>query len=169
MHHIATLLGTGAAGSFSFSNIPQNFTHLQLRIYGRNYTTGTGIFHYFNGDAAGTNYATHLLRGNGSTSVCAAATSQPYYGWDETISQSSSTANVYGVSITDIVDYQNTSKFKTVKNLSALELGTAGSVSMWTGLYMSTSAITSWTITPGFDINSRADLYGMISTTLAGT
>lgn len=167
MRFIASATGTGNAGSFDFFNIPQHFSHLQVRVYGRQYSNGTAVFAYFNGDAASTNYSQHYLMGDGATVYAGGASNQPYFGID-LVTSSSMAANTHGVGIIDILDYTNTSKNKTIRTISGWDLNGSGRVWMWGGMWRNTNAITSLVITPGFSSASRADLYGFVDTTATG-
>lgn len=160
MTFIASGSGTGGSGAFSFQNIPQTFTHLQLRITAKSFTTSNSLFHYFNVDAASTNYAQHYIMGDGANPYSGANINQPYFGMD-LITQSTDTANIHGSLIIDVLDYTNTNKNKTVRVIGGWDLNGSGRIWMWSGLWRSTSAITRWDLTPGFTIASRADLYGI--------
>lgn len=167
MFPIASATGTGAAGSFNFTNIPQTYTHLQLRLTVRNYTTVPTLYHYFNGDFAGTNYAQHLLAGDGASPFTSYNTSIPYFVMDS-MPKSNDTASVNGSVIIDVLDYTSTSKYKTVKVTFGYDLNGSGRVGIWSGVWMSTAAINSWILTPGFSTASRADLYGITSSGITG-
>jgi hypothetical protein len=168
MFPIAQINGTGAAGSFSFSNIPQTFAHLQLRLYTRSYTTGSLINHYFNADYAATNYTQHWGYGNGTTATAGTAQSQPYAYLPYGSTQSTDLANAYAVSIIDIHDYTSTNKFKVLKSIGGYDLNASGIVTMYSAMWSSTAAITSWTLTPGFATGSVAVLYGITNSTVSG-
>jgi hypothetical protein len=166
MHHIATISGTGAAGSFNFTSIPQTYTHLQLRIYARSFTNSNTLFQYFNNDAAATNYSQHYIMGDGGTVYSGAAINQPYLQTDF-ITQSGDTANAHGVAIIDILDYRNTSKNKTIRGVGGWDLNGSGRNWMWSGVWRSTAAINAYQITPGFSTASSADLYGITDNPIA--
>jgi predicted patatin/cPLA2 family phospholipase len=52
-------------------------------------------------------------------------------------------ANIFGAGVIDILDYANTNKYKTVRALSGHDNNGSGYVNFESGLWMSTSAITS--------------------------
>ena len=64
-----TLVGVGGVSTVTFSNIPQGYKHLQVRIFSRS-TTSTyqqsGGYVRFNSDT-GNNYTRHGLYGDGAT------------------------------------------------------------------------------------------------------
>jgi hypothetical protein len=138
--------GAGGSSSITFSAIPSSYKHLQIRAIGRDDTAPSDAKYTFNGDT-GSNYSFHLLVGNGSTAASYNATSQTFL---RGAPYCDTTANVFGSGVTDILDYQNTNKYKTVRTLTGMDNSTAnyGQIQFYSGLWMSTSAITSITITP---------------------
>jgi hypothetical protein len=63
----------------------------------------------------------------------------------------------------DILDYANTNKFKTTRTLEGYDANGSGNVSLTSGLWQSTSAINSITITAvgTFNQYSQFALYGV--------
>jgi hypothetical protein len=137
---IATVNGDGSSASLTFSSIPSTYKHLQIRAIGRN---SSGYIR-FNADT-GANYARHWLRGTGAAVTAVGGASQnEMYGFDFT--DNGDTANVYGVGIIDIHDYASTTKNKTLRSFSGKDLNGSGNVYLYSGVWLSTSAITSITI-----------------------
>jgi hypothetical protein len=137
---IASLTGNGSATSLTFSSIPSTYTHLQIRAIGRD---SSGYIR-FNSDT-GANYSRHQLRGNGAAASAAGAASQnEMFGFDFT--ETGNLADTYGVGIVDIHDYASTSKYKTIRSFTGKDLNGSGNVYLYSGLWMSTSAISSITI-----------------------
>lgn len=169
MFPLATVVGTGVGGSFSFLNIPQTYTHLRVHISGRSITGGgnNDLYHYFNNDAAGTSYDFHSQFGNGSTVVYEVGLNQPFMNF-RAITSADSLANTNSVVILDVFDYANTTKNKVVRCNSGFDLNGSGRVSVTSGLWRNTAAITSWIFTPGFSAGSRATLYGITAATATG-
>lgn len=169
-YQIATTTLTGNQTSVTFSSIPQDYTHLQLRVMAR--TTGqaevNGFAHIELNSDTGTNYSNHYVSGNGSSaSSLGFATQSPYYLMmcAYTTGQSAS-ASIFGVGITDFLDYANTNKYKTVRCLTGMDNNsTAGRVYLSSTNWRNTNAITSIKIIPGEATNfvqySRFDLYGV--------
>lgn len=162
MEPIATQLLTTSAASVTFSNIPQGYTHLQLRLFAYNTSGADGYvetYLEFNGDS-GSNYARHLLRGDGSAAGAFNAVSQTSIRLDN-IGTASKPA---GAGVLDILDYTNQNKYKTVRALMGYDQNGSGYINLNSGLWMNTSPITSLKITCGnasFNTNSRFSLYGL--------
>ena len=147
-------VGSGGASSITFSSIPSTYTHLQIKAFG---VTGTnfGVTAQVNGDT-GTNYTVHYLRGDGSSATAnAGANFNIMYAG---VVYSSGP----GVMVMDILDYANTNKYKTFRNLSGADINGGGEIALQSGLWRSTSAITSITFTGGtWNQYSSYALYGI--------
>ena len=159
---IATVIvPSGGQASVTFSNIPQNFTHLQVRSIQQE-SSGSGTpssSMQFNSDT-GNNYSYHVLYGTGAGSGGAAAiasTNQAYIG------NSSTTANIFADNTVDILDYSNTNKYKTLRSLSGVDYNGSGFVALTSSLWSNTAAISSITILPsaGWGQYSTFALYGI--------
>ena len=141
---IATLTANGSVDTLTFSSIPQTYTHLQIRgIANAGGTTSTMNIR-FNGDSSSI-YTRHRLIGDGSTASALGQTGQsqiPFLG----NAGLPTLANSYGVFILDILDYANTSKYKTARVLSGSENNGSGGVDFTSGLWPDTSAINSVTL-----------------------
>lgn len=164
---IATITaGSGGATSIEFTSIPSTYTHLQIRGIMRTNDTGTWNNNNmrFNGDT-GNNYANHFLYGDGSTvSVAAYASYSLFPDFMRTPSNTGIAANIYGAVVLDILDYANTNKYKTFRSLNGGDSNGAGVMFLTSGVWMSTSAITSIQIIPsgGTAIQySQFALYGI--------
>jgi hypothetical protein len=159
----STLLATTATG-VTFSNIPQGYKHLQVRILARDNRAVTfdNLIIQANGDT-GSNYSDHFIYGDGASvgSGGSASVPDPRVG---TITGSSTTASVFGANIIDILDYTNTNKYKTVRGLTGADADGSGQIVFRSNLWLNTAAITSLTFTPGggsFVQYSRFSLYGI--------
>ena len=132
---IATVtVGSGGSTSITFSSIPSTYKHLQLRAFA---PTGNYMEIRFNGDTTGSNYRAHYLGGDGSSTYVGSNANNNYFpgagGWSQPY-----------VGILDILDYQNTNKYKTNRILEGYDPnGAGGEINVRSGLWMSTSAITS--------------------------
>lgn len=168
---IATATGTGSNTSVTFSSIPSTYTSLQIRaVYRDTNTPGTtrqNLNLEFNG-SGGTNYAVHYLQGDGATASAAGFTAYPFVVINGAGAAGNTTANVYGASIIDIHDYASTTRNKTVRYLAGINdnTATAGNqrISIGSGLWLSTSAITSIKVICGdtaFATNTTISLYGI--------
>ena len=154
---------SSAQATVTFSNIPQTYTHLQIRWISKSTNTGSYNWINFNGDTSSL-YANHYLYGQGSNPLLAGADINQarinLYGSSVTSSQ----ANTFASHVIDILDYRNTNKFKTVRALGGQDSNGSGVIFLSSGLWRSANAITSITITPNSDnlaTNSSFALYGV--------
>lgn len=164
----------GSTNGITFSSIPQNFTHLHLRITARSARTASTndrVYCRFNSDSA-TNYTWHELYGDGSSPYGQAyAPDNVFYtGFDPA---ASTTASVFASEIVDILDYANVSKFKTVRAIDGYDGSGSGIVSLRSGLWRSNAAITSlflghYYTGANFVAGSRVDLYGLTTSSATG-
>jgi hypothetical protein len=145
---IATVtVGSGGSSTIDFTSIPSTYTHLQVRGIGRG-TVAQGemqIFVRFNSDSS-LNYASHLLRGDGSAVATASATSNSRIDGVTRMSAANATSGIFGVTVIDVLDYKNTNKYKTLRALGGVDANGSGQVYYKSGLWMSTNAITSISI-----------------------
>ena len=156
-------VGAGGAVSVTFSSISSSYTHLQVRWFSRNLDTSTTAQLTFNGDN-GSNYTSHYLFGNGASAGAGSSISSTYItGFDQP--SSASAANIFGTGVIDILDYANTNKLKTAKFLGGNDQNGSGVVALGSGLWNSTTAITSITFKSqggsGFAQYSKFSLYGI--------
>jgi hypothetical protein len=144
-------VGSGGAASITFSSIPSTYTHLQIRGIAKWDTTAndiSSIQYQLNGDT-GSNYSYHYARGSGSaTSATGVASQTSAISSSSMPTNNSSYANMFGAVVFDLLDYTNTSKYKTIRTLSGVDTngGTYGYINFSSGLWMNTSAVTSITV-----------------------
>ena len=166
---IATItVGAGGASSIEFTSIPGTYQHLQVRVVARSTASDTNndMRMQVNSDT-GSNYAYHLLDGNGSSASAfgLASQSNPTVIY-RAMTAANATASVFGASIIEILDYASTSKTKTARGLGGHDRNGAGVISLNSVLWNSTSAITSIKLTTSasnFAQHSTAALYGIRS------
>ena len=143
---IATATGTGSNASITFSSIPSTYKHLQVRILARNTSAAVGenLPEFdVNGDTTVAKYAYHQAYGNGATVTAGGVTGAlPRYGY---VVRDLTDANVMGVTILDVLDYASTTKNKTFRMLTGSDRNGAGQISLFSGLFIDTSAISSLT------------------------
>jgi hypothetical protein len=157
----ATVDASGAS-SIDFTNIPQTYKHLQIRGIAK-FSTASSLAFTFNSDT-GNNYAIHHICGNGASASSNNATS---LGTIRIQRQEgvSATANIFTGFVLDILDYNNTNKYKTTRSLAGDDKNGSGSISLESGLWMNTSAISSITFTSPsaytFSQYSSFALYGI--------
>jgi len=146
---IATATGTGSSGTITFSSIPSTYKHLQIRGITRNTnaaTTSNALRLNFNGDTSSSNYAFHTLNGDGSNANAAGSSGFSYTQTVGVVPQNSSTANLVGAVIIDVLDYGSTSKNKTVRILGGSDSNATDStykINLSSGLWIDTSAVNS--------------------------
>ena len=162
---IATATVTVAQSSVTFSNIPQGYTHLQIRSYWGFTDTGnnTWLNIQFNGDT-GSNYSYHAIRSTTSGFLISAsyATTKLSFGSDNLGSATS-----YAVSVADILDYSSTTKNKTTKAFAGQDTTGVGTTNLWSGMWNSVNPITSIVIATDastFRVGSIFSLYGIRGT-----
>jgi hypothetical protein len=130
-------VGASAVSSVTFSGIPTEYKHLQIRI---NYApTAGGILKMnFNGDT-GANYTGHILAGEGTGSA---------YGGVPSVSPNAicttyTAGTTFGAVIVDVLDYNNLTKNKVTKSIGGSDRNGAGDVEFDSNVWLNTSAITS--------------------------
>ena len=152
---------SGGASVITFNNIPSNYAHLQVRgiIRGNvqevvrvslnNDATATWSQHYF------------YSGGPGGLGVSGTATTGFYLTRTVGVSTGASTFTAF---ILDILDYSNTTKYKTAKNLYGWDVNGSGYVGLESAAWMNTAAVTRLDLTPNsfsFQQYSHVSLYGI--------
>jgi len=157
-------VGAGGTGTITFSSIPSTYKHLQVRGIARTNAGGQDYLIFRQNGISGTSYAYHQITGNGSTVNAAGGASNPetYPGH---YPGSTSSASIFGTIIIDMLDYANTNKYKTIRSLGGYDDNSAGRLGLYSGLFMDTTAISSFTLSPGagslFTQYSQFALYGI--------
>jgi hypothetical protein len=153
----------------TFSNIPQTFQDLRIVIYGRSNFAATvdSLALYLNGVTSGGLYSQTRLGGNGSAASSDRQSSLNFFSDLASVAGATSTSGIFSAFTVDILNYANTSTFKTILLRAASDANGSGKTELTVGLYRSTSAIT--TITGPYPYNtpqqysagSTATLYGI--------
>lgn len=159
---------TGGLTSVTFSNIPQTYAHLQVRGIARNTSHSGGgaeqnLRMQFNGDTA-SNYSDHWIAGDGSSASASNELTTSMMLAYGIIPMDTETANSYGTFVTDLVDYANGSKYKTIRSLIGKDTNGGGYIFLSSGNWRSTSAVTSLVLYPqagSFAQYSSFALYGV--------
>jgi hypothetical protein len=154
------------------SSIPSTFTHLQVRLFGRDERSASGddVLMRFNGDT-GSNYSRHYLFGDGTALGAGGggSVSSMYFG---TVSAASATSGMFGSVIGDILDYTNTNKNKVIRSIGGSDRSGSGEITVNSGAWYNTAAITSITIlsnsSTNFVAGTRVDLYGITTSEVTG-
>ena len=107
------ILQVAVGPAVTFSNIPQNFSHLHLKLVARcaDASTQTNLSLRLNGDG-GSNYSDQLFI-TSNTSISAAHDSAATYAYLGYITANSATANYAGFMIVDFPNYTNTTFYKS--------------------------------------------------------
>lgn len=164
---IATVTLTGNQTAMTFTSIPQTYKHLQIRFIGRSNRPSSqadGLSVYMNGYTSGAIAAYHLIQGNGSSAAASAGTSvsDSIAGY---VPGAGSSANMFGASVIDILDYTDTNKYKTTRVLNGTDQNGAGWSAFFSGLWLKTEAITTIAIQQNTGNSivqySTAALYGI--------
>lgn len=164
---ISTQLLSSNTASVTFTGIASTYKHLQLRIAARATSTGnaTALFMRFNG-ISGTSYATHssYASGGGSGTVYSEGFANLDAFYRLQIPDDGLAANAFGGLLIDVLDYSATTKNKTIKALTTYSASGVYRVALASGLFSSTSAVSSLSLTPGagqLKSGSRFSLYGI--------
>jgi hypothetical protein len=161
---IATVtVGSTSVSSISFTTIGTDWAHLQVRAFFR-MTQGNAIGLRLNSDT-GSNYSDHDLSADGSSVYTNAGTSTSYIQLLP-VTGTTATANIGNVMIIDLLDYDNTNKYKTVRVLSGHDTNGGGAVAFDSGSWRNTNAVTGielFPVTAGrqFAQYSHFALYGI--------
>lgn len=157
---IATFTASGGESAATFSSIPSGFKHLQIRGLT---LSGSGWYNYirFNSDS-GSNYVRHALYGSGSAAAANGATAQTGIRVGSLWTPSATNPTTY---IVDILDHGSTSNNKTVRVFTGIDENGSGYITVGSGLWLNTSAISSISFgfegTATFNSGSKVALYGI--------
>jgi len=145
--------------SITFSSIPSTYRHLQLRYYLAGTGVATDTLIRFNGDS-GSNYSWHDLYGTGSgTANSRGGTGTAMYYQPDGVGSAA-----WNVGITDIYDYAQTTKTKTIRTFVGFDSNGSGVISSVSGNWNNTNAITSIVVSitsNNIAPNSTIALYGI--------
>ena len=151
---IATTTISGTVTTYTFSSIPSTYTDLVLISYGG--IAGNEFGLQFNSDT-GNNYGETAIAGNGTTATSTRNTDYNGVGIGGINSRSIP-------AITHIMNYANTTTFKTSLTRSEQLRGGVESVVAFVNTWRNTNAITSITISGegnNFTTTSQFALYGI--------
>ena len=163
---ISTVTVSTAVSSISFSSIPSTYKHLQIRLFAET-DRASGISDLqvqLNTDTA-TNYSWHSLLGNGSAASSSAGTSTAFMVLgSNSVPSSGAQPNIYNGLVIDVLEYGNTNTYKTLRGLGGEDANGSGYISLNSGNWRSTAAITAIKIYPdtgNFKQYSSFALYGI--------
>lgn len=162
---IATLTAAGGETSLTFSSIPSTYKALQIRGIVRNTNASTGWTGLkVQPNSATSTYADHRLSGNGTTASANGSTGRAFGLVDNSVPRDGNTASVFGTVIIDVIDYASTSKAKTFRNFTGVDINGTGIVNLTSFLWTDTTAISSIVLSPetdAFKAGSTFALYGI--------
>jgi hypothetical protein len=155
-----TVSGTSTS-VITFSSLPQTYTDLFIVANFQLSNSGDYVKLNYNGETTGTNYSQTYILGNGSSASSGrfSSTSQIGIGYIATTPQ-------FGFQKIDLMNYSNTTTFKTCLTTFA---NASDRVQADVGLWRSTSAITSVSLTASggyFLSGSTFSLYGIAATSV---
>lgn len=168
----STLVGSGGVSTVAFTDIPQTYKHLQIRMFVQTnratYCRDSAEIRYNND--YGSSYYYHVLYGDGAAVGAGAGSASS----DSTATIGTNVENTgkqFGIAIVDVLDYASTSKFKTTRLISGTEMngvgfgGIGGLVQVGSSLWSNATPITSIQFEPGvgslFTQYTRISLYGI--------
>jgi hypothetical protein len=164
---IASATGTGSSNTITLSSIPQTYTSLQVRIFGKD--TRNSTQYSIDGTItlnSLTNYGMHYLRGSGAATQASGTASNTIIILPNGIATSrSGMTSIGSVAIVDIHDYASTTRNKTVRAFGGVNTNGLGAYGVYlaSGVSLDTAAVTS--ITLGCDTAWTTDttiaLYGI--------
>jgi malate synthase len=150
-----TVASSGSISTFTLSSIPATYTDLVL-ICISEATPGPEIWMRLNSDT-GSNYSRTLVTGNGTSSISNRTSNATKVFLNDGV-----TANVASNQIVNIMNYSNTTTYKTIISRSD---STTDAAQALVNLWRSTSAINSITIlfdrASTFNAGSTFTLYGI--------
>jgi len=156
-------VGSGGSATVDFNSIPATYTHLQIRAMIGTSSAGGNLSLTFNNNTTGTKYAYHYMASNGGASIFTGESINR-----NIINLSDFVGGALNSSptpfIIDILDYANTNKYKTLRNLSGYDVNGAGGIGFFTGHWRDTSAINQIIFYPSAATiveNSSFALYGI--------
>lgn len=156
----ATLASTGG---FDFVNIPQTYQDLMVVVYARSAGTDGGLYWYANGDGSSVYSKTYLF-GDGSSAGSGRVSNSGGGQWGN-IATSSNISGAFSTAIVHILNYANTSTFKTLLVRNADDRNGSGYSILQVDMFRTTSGISRITFGNSSYLNlaagSQATLYGI--------
>jgi len=141
-----------AVSNFTWSSIPATYTDLIIVTGMISSSGGNGMGVQFNSDT-GSNYSFTYITGNGTSAASGRASSTTNGQIDRVAAN--------GAGITHIMNYANTTTYKTILSRG----NTSGEVFAWVNLWRSTAAINTIKLFPNdstnFNVGATFTLYGI--------
>lgn len=140
----ATTVGVSGTASVTFSNIPQTYSHLQLRYSAKN--NRNSDYNGWGSLKVNGSYGARFQALLGDASGYLSYSGVPDNGTGYQLCMPGDVAGLFGVGILDFINYTDTNKVKVIKALSGVNNNGSGAISFSSFLQNSTSAITSISI-----------------------
>jgi hypothetical protein len=166
---IESTILTGTQASVTFSGLgtySSTYKHLQVRATFRSTHAATDIpvNIQLNGITSAS-YSYHIMytSGTGTVSSFGAANNTSFYLGNFSTG-STSTANIFGTSVIDLLDPYSTTKNKTLRALSGVLGNSNITLGVNSGAFLNTASVTSLTIFPdtrSWAAGSRFSIYGV--------
>lgn len=158
-------VGSGGAGTISFSSIPATYTDLIVKVSGRSTSSGGDCSVTFNG-SGGTAYSSRLLYGDGSAAASAISTGAAFATWGAgAINRSTTTSNTFANTEIYIPNYAGSNGKSLGTDSTEENNATQAYAELAASFWSNSAAITSITLTPSSSGNfvqySTATLYGI--------
>jgi hypothetical protein len=158
----STLVSGTSTTTITFSSIPSDYKHLQLRLSYNNLTGLDNLQMRLNPDTTSVNASYwHLIYGDGSSAAASNTNTSSssivgvQFGRSDTIQYAA---------VLDLLDYTSTTKNKTLRFLGGVDNNGSGGIWLSSNIYITTAAITSLSFkfnSYNFTPDSRISLYGI--------
>ena len=162
---IASVEATGSSNLLEFLNIPQGFQDLQMIISARSTSNNTSdILNISLNNDSSSLYSYTRLQGDGSSPESNRESNLGFWRQNFSIPAATATAGIFGSNTVHLLNYTNTTTFKSALWRSGSDRNGAGLTILSAHLYRSTNAITrinTSTSNGNFAAGSTATLYGI--------
>jgi hypothetical protein len=152
----------------SFANIPTSYQDLMIVINGKTaitYAPYAGVYAGINNTYGSGGYSSLELLGNGSAASSSYAASTSYFQnlGQLPSAQSGVSSNLFGSFTMHILNYANTSSYKTILYRCAYDMNGSGGTILGVGTYRSNAAVVQMYLTAAgsFVTGSTITLYGI--------
>ena len=163
LQRIGYVIADGSFQSAIFNNIPQTYQDLMIVARLRSTTSGSLDSWQVQANATASVYSHTPLKGDGSSATSVRGSS--VYGIAVgTEPAAGATSGIYNAGIAHILNYTNSSNFKTVLGRSSSDLNGSGEVYLTAGLIRITNALTQiqvFTSSANMASGSTVELFGV--------
>lgn len=156
----------GSSGTISFTGLDTGaagYKHLQIRATLQtdvNNNLNVNPSFRFNSDTSAS-YKSHHLNGSGSSVTSSEAGPGSTFDLIDASPGYAGSASIFSGVIIDILDFSNTSKNTTIKALTGSVNTGETDVTLQSGVYLKTDAVTSIQFTSTFRAGTRISIYGV--------